>query len=76
MRGPARDVAERFREAPKGEVTLVIGPAAEGVSGADEEASFAAVAELVAAGVPRRRAADLVAKLTGVRRNRLYRNSL
>jgi hypothetical protein len=30
----------------------------------------------VAAGIPRRRAADLVAKLTGVRRNRLYRSSL
>jgi 16S rRNA (cytidine1402-2'-O)-methyltransferase len=75
VRGPAREVAERFREAPKGEVTLVIGPAPED-GAADEEASFAAVAELVAAGVPRRRAADLVAKLTGVRRNRLYRSSL
>jgi 16S rRNA (cytidine1402-2'-O)-methyltransferase len=76
VRGPAREVAERFREAPKGEVTLVIGPPSDGGAGPDEEASFAAVAELVAAGIPRRRAADLVAKLTGVRRNRLYRNSL
>jgi 16S rRNA (cytidine1402-2'-O)-methyltransferase len=76
VRGPAREVAERFREAPKGEVTLVIGPAPDGGAGADEEASFAAVAELVAAGIPRRRAAELVAKLTGVRRNRLYRSSL
>jgi 16S rRNA (cytidine1402-2'-O)-methyltransferase len=76
VRGPAREVAERFREAPKGEVTLVIGPPSDGGAGADEEASFAAVAELVAAGIPRRRAADLVAKLTGVRRNRLYRSSL
>jgi 16S rRNA (cytidine1402-2'-O)-methyltransferase len=76
VRGPAREVAEHFREAPKGEVTLVIGPAPDGGAGAGEEASFAAVAELVAAGIPRRRAADLVAKLTGVRRNRLYRSSL
>src|SRR6266508_2565240 len=76
VRGRAREVAEHFREAPKGEVTLVIGPAPGGGAGADEEASFAAVAELVAAGIPRRRAADLVAKLTGVRRNRLYRSSL
>jgi 16S rRNA (cytidine1402-2'-O)-methyltransferase len=76
VRGPAREVAERFREAPKGEVTLVIGPAPEDGARANDEASFAAVAELVAAGIPRRRAADLVAKLTGVRRNRLYRRSL
>jgi 16S rRNA (cytidine1402-2'-O)-methyltransferase len=55
VRGPVREVAERFREAPKGEVTLVIGPAPHGGAGADEEASFAAVAELVAAGIPRRR---------------------
>jgi 16S rRNA (cytidine1402-2'-O)-methyltransferase len=76
VRGPAREVAERFRKAPKGEVTLVVAPAPDAVAGADEEAGLAAVAELVAAGVPRRRAADLVAKLTGVRRNRLYRSSL
>jgi 16S rRNA (cytidine1402-2'-O)-methyltransferase len=76
VRGPAREVAEHFWEAPRGEVTLVIGPAPDGGAGADEGASFAAVAELVAAGIPRRRAADLVAKLTGVRRNRLYRSSL
>ena len=35
-----------------------------------------AVSELVAAGVPRRQAADLVARLTGRPRNRLYRDSL
>jgi 16S rRNA (cytidine1402-2'-O)-methyltransferase len=76
VRGPAGEVAERFREAPKGEVTLVVGPASESVSDRSEDASAAAVAELVAAGVPRRRAADLVARLTGVPRNRLYRRSL
>jgi hypothetical protein len=32
--------------------------------------------ELVEAGVPRRKAADVVAQLTGVPRNRLYRASL
>jgi len=76
VRGPAREVAERFRGAPKGEVTLVIGPAAARASGATEDASAAAVAELVSAGIPRRRAADLVARLTGIPRNRLYRRSL
>jgi hypothetical protein len=36
----------------------------------------AAVAELVAAGVPRKQAVDLVARLTGASRNALYRASL
>jgi 16S rRNA (cytidine1402-2'-O)-methyltransferase len=77
VRGSARDVAERFVAAPKGEITLVVGvsawarerPAASGEA-------LAAVAELVAAGVPRRRAADIVARLTGASRNALYRGSL
>ena len=43
---------------------------------AGEGAALEAVAELVAAGLPRRRAADLVAGLTGIARNRLYRGSL
>ena len=73
VRGAARDVADRFREAPKGEITLVVG-AGEAVADADE--AEAAVAELVAAGVGRRTAADLVSRLTGVARNRLYRRSL
>ena len=42
----------------------------------DEGPALAAVAELVQAGLPRRRAADLVARLTGVARNRLYSGSL
>jgi 16S rRNA (cytidine1402-2'-O)-methyltransferase len=75
VRGPAREVAARFGEPPKGEVTLVVAPggtaAPEGRDGAVE-----AVAELVAAGIPRRRAAALVARLTGLPRNRLYRDSL
>jgi 16S rRNA (cytidine1402-2'-O)-methyltransferase len=75
VRGPARDVAERFREPPKGEVTLVIGPGAAVPPAAAGEGA-AAVAELVAAGIPRRRAAELVSRLTGVSRNELYRASL
>jgi 16S rRNA (cytidine1402-2'-O)-methyltransferase len=74
VRGPASDVATRFREPAKGEITLVLGP---GESGAEREGeAVAAVAELVAAGVARRQAADLVARLTGARRNTLYRGSL
>lgn len=73
VRGTAVELASRFRTPPKGEITLVVGPAeARGDVG---EAS-AAVAELVAAGVGRRQAADLVARLTGTPRNALYRRSL
>ena len=42
----------------------------------DEDAALAPVAELVEAGLPRKRAAELVARLTGAARNRLYRGSL
>jgi len=75
VRGPAKELAERFREAPKGEVTLVIGPAPPAPSAATEAAAVA-VAELVGAGAHRRAAADVVARLTGVARNALYRGSL
>jgi len=74
VRGPAAEVAGRFREPPRGEITLVLG---EGQPEApDEVEGAAAVAELVRAGVPRRQAADLVARLTGASRNALYRGSL
>jgi 16S rRNA (cytidine1402-2'-O)-methyltransferase len=74
VRGPAAEVAERFLQPPKGEITLVL-DAADVVVG-DELPAIEAVAELVAAGLARRQAADLVARLTGVRRNTLYRGSL
>jgi len=74
-RGSARELAGRFEQAPKGEITLVIGPAAA-ESDEKEEAATAAVAELIGAGLPRRHAVELVAKLTGVGRNRLYGSSL
>jgi len=73
VRGAAAEVAERFREPPKGEVTIVIG--APGRRG-DPVAAQAAVAELVAAVTPRRVAADVVARLTDMSRNDLYRASL
>jgi 16S rRNA (cytidine1402-2'-O)-methyltransferase len=74
VRGPASSVADRFREPPKGEITIVLGP---GGDDADREReAIAAVSELVGAGVTRRHAADLVARLTGARRNALYRGSL
>jgi 16S rRNA (cytidine1402-2'-O)-methyltransferase len=74
VRGSADELAERFPEPPRGEITLVLG-AAE-ASGPDDQPAVEAMAELVAAGLPRRQAAELVARLTGVPRNRLYDVSL
>ncbi|MGH3104230.1 MAG: 16S rRNA (cytidine(1402)-2'-O)-methyltransferase [Gaiellaceae bacterium] len=75
VRGTAGELARHFSAPPKGEITLVIGAGAAAPA-AGEEVSAAAVAELVAAGISRRAAAGLVARLTGVSRNRLYRSSL
>jgi 16S rRNA (cytidine1402-2'-O)-methyltransferase len=75
-RGTAAELAERFAEPPKGEVVLVLGPAEVVAESGDVDEAAAAVAELVAAGVPRRRAAELVSRLTGVSRNALYGASL
>jgi 16S rRNA (cytidine1402-2'-O)-methyltransferase len=76
VRGTAAEVAERFAVAPKGEVTLVIGPGGGEERGADAGAAVEAAMELVVAGVPRRQAADVVSRLTGVGRNELYRRTL
>jgi 16S rRNA (cytidine1402-2'-O)-methyltransferase len=73
-RGTVAELAALFSEAPKGEVTLVLGAAP--VEAPDESVAAQAVAELIAAGLPRRKAAEVVAGLTGVARNRLYRSSL
>jgi 16S rRNA (cytidine1402-2'-O)-methyltransferase len=73
-RGTASAVAAQFAEPPKGEITLVFAPGAR--AAADDAPALAAVAELVAAGVPRKQAAEIVSRLTGVARNRLYKQSL
>jgi 16S rRNA (cytidine1402-2'-O)-methyltransferase len=74
-RGRLRELAGRFAEPPRGEVTIVLGPVAEPRREAAEHA-FGAVAELLAAGLARRQAVDIVARLTGASRNSLYRESL
>jgi 16S rRNA (cytidine1402-2'-O)-methyltransferase len=74
VRGTASELAERFADQPRGEITLVIGSRATAAE--PDEDAVSAVADLVAAGVPRRRAAYLVARLTGESRNTLYRSSL
>ena len=76
VRGSAAEVAARFTEPPKGELTLVVGAAEPEGGSADAAAALAAVIELVAAGVPRRQAADVVARLARISRNTLYAESL
>jgi 16S rRNA (cytidine1402-2'-O)-methyltransferase len=75
-RGRAAELAERFAEPPKGEITLVVAPAGSGVGAEQLAPALAAVAELVAAGTPRGVAADVVGRLTGASRNELYGGSL
>jgi 16S rRNA (cytidine1402-2'-O)-methyltransferase len=75
VRGSAADVARRFEEPPRGEITLVLGAVGTDVPKDGEEA-LAVVRELVDAGLPRRRAAELVSRLTGIARNDLYRRTL
>ena len=75
VRGTAAELARRFDAPPKGEITLVLGPAAAQEDDTEERA-LAAVAELLAAGVPRRRAAEIVSSLVDIPRNRLYKRSL
>jgi 16S rRNA (cytidine1402-2'-O)-methyltransferase len=73
VRGTATELSRTFRESPKGEITLVLGPRERAV---DESPALAAVADLVDAGISRKRAAEIVSQLTGVARNRLYRGTL
>jgi 16S rRNA (cytidine1402-2'-O)-methyltransferase len=75
VRGSARDVAERFSGGARGEITIVLAPAEVG-SAAEDDVAVAAVEELVEGGFSRRDAADLIARLTRVPRNRLYRRVL
>jgi 16S rRNA (cytidine1402-2'-O)-methyltransferase len=76
VRGTAAELAARFPQPPKGEITLVLAAAAAVPREGGEDEALAAVAELVEAGLPRGRTAGVVARLTGVSRNRLYRGSL
>jgi 16S rRNA (cytidine1402-2'-O)-methyltransferase len=77
VRGTVAELAERFREPPRGEITLVLGPLATApIEDETPEVALAAVAELVGAGIARRRAVDVVSRLSGAPRNALYRASL
>ena len=75
-RGLPAELAARFPGPTKGEITLVIGAGEAEARTAGPRAALGAVIELVAAGVPRRQAADVVARLTRLSRNTLYGKSL
>ena len=72
VRGSAAELAARYRaQQPRGEIVLVIGPAP--IRAVDLEQPLAAVQRLVDAGAKPRAAASVVAELTGVAANALYR---
>ncbi|MEX2253486.1 MAG: 16S rRNA (cytidine(1402)-2'-O)-methyltransferase, partial [Thermoleophilaceae bacterium] len=73
VRGGAGELAERYREEElRGEVVLVIAPAAAVADGPDD-AALDAVRKLVDSGARPRAAAGVVAELTGASANELYR---
>ena len=73
VRGSAASLAARYAdEAPRGEVAVVIG-GAPGAGGADSGPAVEALRRLVEAGAKPRPAAAVVAELTGVSANALYR---
>ncbi len=74
VRGTAAELAARYEsQPPRGEIVLVIGAAPGGPSDTATEHALAAVARLVEAGAKPRPAAGVVAELTGVSANELYR---
>jgi 16S rRNA (cytidine1402-2'-O)-methyltransferase len=76
VRGSAAVLAERYAEAPpRGEVVLVLGPAsdADAASGSAEPDGLDALRRLVEVGAKPRKAAAIVAELTGGKANELYK---
>ena len=74
VRGSAAELAARYAGAAvKGEVALVLGPAAPADSAAAAAGAVEALRQLVEAGARPRKAAAVVAGLTGASANELYR---
>ena len=74
VRGTARELAGRYAsEPPRGEVVLVVAPSEAPAGDAELEAAVDALAGLVEAGARARPAAAIVAGLTGVSANAVYR---
>jgi 16S rRNA (cytidine1402-2'-O)-methyltransferase len=73
-RGTLAELARHFRDEAKGEIVVVIAPAAAaGGAGADVGFAVDALRRLVKSGARPRAAASVVAALTGTRANDLYR---
>jgi 16S rRNA (cytidine1402-2'-O)-methyltransferase len=72
-RGSLADLARQFRDEVKGEIVVVIAPAAAAASSHDTAFAVDALRRLVQAGARPRAAASVVAALTGTRANDLYR---
>jgi 16S rRNA (cytidine1402-2'-O)-methyltransferase len=74
VRGSAAELAARYRDdPPRGEVVLVVGPAPARSADAELAPALDALQRLVQAGAKPRAAAAVVAELTGVSANALYR---
>lgn len=72
-RGTLGELARRFRDEVKGEIVVVIAPAATRSTTADVGFAVDALRRLVQSGARPRAAASVVAALTGTRANDLYR---
>jgi 16S rRNA (cytidine1402-2'-O)-methyltransferase len=74
-RGCAAELAAHYAEhAPRGEIVLVLGaPRSDAPADADREQALAALRALIDAGARPRPAAGVLAKLTGISANELYR---
>jgi len=67
-RGTAAELAERFSQAPRGEITLVLAAVDASVAALPDAAALAELAAAVGA----KRAAALASALTGAPRNAIY----
>jgi 16S rRNA (cytidine1402-2'-O)-methyltransferase len=72
-RGTLTELAMRFQGEVKGEIVLVIAPAAAAEHGQDIAFAVEALKRLVKSGARPRAAATVVASLTGTRANDLYK---
>jgi 16S rRNA (cytidine1402-2'-O)-methyltransferase len=74
VRGAAAELAARYADSPpKGEIVLVIAPPASPSSDSPDPKALEALQQLVEAGAHPRKAATVVASLTGTSANALYR---
>jgi 16S rRNA (cytidine1402-2'-O)-methyltransferase len=74
VRGSAAELATRYAGGPpKGEIVLVVAPPAEASGAGMDPAALEALRKLVDAGAHPRKAATVVASLTGTSANALYR---